>query len=82
MNTGSLYLALNPSQILVITPKGKIHKVKCPFRVLCIDMLDDLKPNKFYYVDKVSHEKKDNKICYQINGTLYPHCHFRIFISF
>ncbi len=81
MKYSEFHSILDPFQILVINQKGKLRKLKCPFRVMCVSSDQNVHANKFYYVDQVS-DMGDNKICYLIGGQLYTHSLFRIFISF
>ena len=72
---------LDPYSIVVINQKGLLRKLYCPFRVLCIEPIDDITQNTWCYVTKVDTNKKD-LIIYSINGKQVPFCHFQIYIMF
>ena len=76
-----LHSIINPFEILVLTRKGVLKKLHCPFRVLCIRPVDHYGYNTVCYIEKVM-EVEYNSICYIINGRLYPHHHFRIYTAF
>lgn len=79
---GELHSVVSPSEILVLTPKGQLRQVSCPFRVLCVSTIGNIEYNSFCFVQRVEEGTVYNTICYLIEGVLYPHRHFRIYLSF
>jgi len=67
--------------LLVINPKGKIRRVYTPFKVHCIEPVDDLQFNSRLIVDEVFEDQED-KLLYKICGNLYAYQHFEITIQF
>lgn len=81
MESYELRAVLNPYEILVLTPKGELRRLGCPFRVLCIQAIEELEHNSFCYVQKVE-QVLYNSIYYRIGERYYPHTYFRIYVSF
>lgn len=69
------------SCLLVINTKGRIKVLYTPFRVLAIITAEGLSENTHVYVEAVFHHKQ-HRICYHINGKVYPYNYFQINISF
>lgn len=68
--------------ILVINPKGKIRKLYTPFRVLCIETVNNwLKKGSWVFVDEVKTSAKD-QLLFVVAGISFPHRHFQIQINF
>jgi hypothetical protein len=77
MDNSSFYVVVNPYLIMVITKKGILKSLHCPFKVVCIYPVDEIRYNSICYVYKVR-EIGYNMIYYTINGKEYPHSHFCI----
>lgn len=67
--------------ILLINPKGRMRRLYTPFRVACIEAVDDLFVNTLLFVDEIF-EDPDDRLLYKINGNLYAYKHFTITINF
>ncbi len=67
--------------ILVINQKGYLRKLYCPFRVLCVESIDNIRHNTWCYVERVVADDSE-LILYGINGKNIPYRHFQIYISF
>ena len=71
----------DPNSILVMNIEGKIRRLYCPFRVVCMSALEGIPANTWVYVGLVT-SSKTYSIIYHINGNAYPYYHFRIYIKF
>jgi hypothetical protein len=69
MDEYKFYSYVDDKSILVITPKNKLVRIKCPFAVMDSD-------KKILQVDAVS--GKDNLIYYKIQGSLQIYNEFTI----
>jgi len=72
----------DPYALLVITRKGELRKVNCPFRVLCTAPLKEVKYNSVCYVTKVIADDEYNSMYYRIGKYYFRHTFFRIYIAF
>jgi hypothetical protein len=53
MNYYEINRYCSPKSLLVITPKGKLIRIYCPFQVQCIEPVDQLKEFGLYMVSSV-----------------------------
>ena len=67
--------------ILIINQQSKMRRVYTPFKVLCIESIDELMENSTLYVDEVF-EDEDDLLLYKICGNLYAYNHFTIQVKF
>ena len=67
--------------VLVINQKGKIRRIYTPFRVRCLEIVDELNPGSMLFVDEVL-EDLEKLLLYKINGNVYPYGLFSIEIKF
>ena len=58
-----------------------MRRLYIPFKVLCIEPIEQIQVNSWLYVDEVF-EDPDDKLLYKINGNLYAYKHFTIQINF
>lgn len=72
---------VDPFSILVINQQGKIRKLYCPFRVLCIHPVDGIPAKTWCYVDRVAGHARE-RLLYDINGRELPYHHFEIYVQF
>jgi hypothetical protein len=70
----------DPKCVLVVNDKGKMKQVFTPFKVQCIEEVDQIPFQSFVYVDAVLIHKK-YVLLYFINQKPYPYHHFRIQIT-
>lgn len=69
------------SCLLVVKKNGKMVVLYTPFRVLSNMPVEGLTTNTQVYVDGVFHHKH-HRLCFLINGKLYPYNYFQINVSF
>ena len=74
-------LSFNQESILVLTHKGVIKRLYCPFLVRCIETNDGILENTVCYVDRIYDDPND-RILYMIGGNLFPYHFFLIQIVF
>ncbi len=67
--------------ILIVNQWFKLRRLYTPFRVICIEPIEQIQVNSSLYVDEVF-EDPDDKLLYKINGNLYSYKHFSIRINF
>lgn len=72
MDEYKFYSYVDDKSILVVTPKNKLVRIKCPFAVIDSN-------NKIFQVDAVS--SISNKIYYQINGKDFLYHNYNINIE-
>ena len=70
-------LVVNPDSILVVTEKGILKRIKCPFSVRSLIAIDELKENQLYLVHAVI-LNKDLIMVYFIRGK--PYCYYYFII--
>jgi hypothetical protein len=81
MEPAVLYYRLeDPSSLWVITPKGKLKKLYCPFMVICILQFATFQQGMKLYVDEVL-VNKQGQLLYDIFGKLYPYYLFAIILQ-
>lgn len=67
-------LHFDQESILVLTHKGVIRRLYCPFLVKCVNTIDDIQEETVCYVDRI-YDDPDDRILYLIGGNLYAyHC--------
>lgn len=68
---------IDPFSLLLISHRGKLKRVYCPFKVRCSTPFGDLIMDKVYVVEMV---KKDFErlIIYIISGRPYLHNYFEV----
>jgi hypothetical protein len=69
------------SCLLVVKQNGKMVVLYTPFRVLTIVQVEGLTIHTQVYVDAVFHHQ-EYRLCFLINGKLYPYNYFQINVSF
>lgn len=67
--------------LLVITRKGKIAVVFCPFRAICLTAVDTIRENTLVYIDAVI-QHPEYKLAYIISGKCYPYYCFQLTIKY
>ncbi len=67
--------------ILLVDSKGLIHRIYCPFRVVCIESVNGLKATHWYVVDEVNYNLVELLI-YAIAGEYYSFKYFRFELTF
>lgn len=72
---------IDPYSIMAINKSGKLRKLYCPFRVLCMEAIGPIAQNSWCYVETVVPDTK-HLFVYSINSIKYPYSHFHIYISF
>jgi hypothetical protein len=77
MDNLNFYQFVNDISILVITVKGTLKRLYCPFPVKAFS---DLDKNQIQIVEKVI-LCEDKKICYVINGVPVPYNNYLILKS-
>lgn len=80
-SSDSTYLYYDGYSIMVVNSFGRIRRLYTPFRVQCIDPVDEIVFNSSLFVDEIF-EDADNLLLFKINGNLYPFYHFSIEIRF
>jgi hypothetical protein len=75
------YYYYDEESILLVNHKGKIRRLYTPFKVLCMETIDNLRCGVWVYVDAVRNSDKDELI-YLIQGKEYLHFNFCIQIGF
>ncbi len=72
---------VDPNSIIVINQKGHLRKLYCPFRVLCIESINNIHYNNWCYVDRVEKDPVALML-YIIGSQRYPYRYFHIYIMF
>ena len=67
--------------ILVINKRGVVRRLYAPFRVHCLESVDELEAGTWVYVDEVFPDE-DCRLLYKVGGNLYPYNCFTINIDF
>ena len=67
--------------LLVVNPQGFLRVLYTPFRVLCINPVDNIRLNTWVYVDEVFSSKQDELI-YLIYGNTYSYKDFEVQVKF
>lgn len=70
----------DPKSILIVNEKGQIRQLFVPFRVKCIEAVQNIPVNSYVYVDSVFLHRK-YLLLYFINQRLIPYNHFTFQIS-
>ena len=81
MNNDLQYQYCDNNSILLVNSKGQIRRLYCPFKVQCIDPIDNIRFGIWVYVEEVKSSSKD-QLLYLIHGQEYQHRHFCISIGF
>jgi hypothetical protein len=81
MEKAELSYLIDPHSIMVVNTKGVLKKLYCPFRVKCIEPVQDIRENTWCYVDYVE-QSANEKLLYWIGSKKYSYRHFHIYISF
>ncbi len=76
MNYYEINRYCSPKSLLVITPKGKLTRIYCPFQVLCVDPIGKLTQFGLYMVSAVLMTEV-GVIVYVIGNDSY---HYRSFL--
>lgn len=71
----------DPHSILVINTKGRLRRVFCPFRVLCIQAVEAIPAGSWVMVEEVQKVIHDELI-FIVCGEPYSYKHFHIIIHF
>ena len=56
--------------ILLLNPNGQLRRLYTPFRVTCINHIDNIRLNAVLFVDEVF-EDQDDLLLFKIYGNLY-----------
>ena len=67
--------------ILIISCKGILRKVQCPFKVSCYILIGSFEPGVEIYVSEVFSNTK-GELMYMIMGRHYHYRYFRLEVSF
>jgi hypothetical protein len=65
----------DPKSILVVNPQGHMRHLFTPFRVKCIEPLEQIPVGAFVFVDAVFLHRK-YLLLYWVNQRLVPYHHF------
>lgn len=76
-----LYIIGNPHALVVITPLGRLHVMKAPFALECIEDIGELKAHTIVYADEVISTAKEG-IVFLFGVCAYHLKHFRISTPF
>jgi hypothetical protein len=80
MSTPDVVKYHDPKSILLVNDKGQMKQVFTPFRVQCIEAVDQIPLLAIVYVDAVFMHKK-HVLLYWINQRPYGYSHFRVQIT-
>jgi hypothetical protein len=78
MERYDLHSIEDESSILVISHKGRLRKLICPFRVLCVESAGTLHENTWYFVQAVGISKSGT--CFYIQRKYYVYSCFHIYV--
>ena len=71
----------DPHSILVIDTKGRLRKLFCPFRVLCIQAVGTIPAGSWVMVEEIQ-MARNNGLLFIICEKPYSYKHFHIIIHF
>lgn len=70
---------INPESILVVTNRGQLKRLRCPFQVLLLIRIDDLTEGEYYIVRLVVPDSRfEMAYIIQGQGSFYPFYAFKI----
>jgi hypothetical protein len=67
----------DPYSLLVVNDTGKLKRLNCPFKVICIEAAGDLDEYSLYEVSSVKMTEQ-GKIVYDVTGSFFFHSSFKI----
>ena len=70
----------DPHSVLVVGNSGKIARLMCPFKVLCVHTIGDIPLNSYPTVEEVKMTELD-QLVYILNGKAFYHSYFRILLE-
>jgi len=77
MSSREVIMYQDPKSILVINEKGQMKQLFIPFRVKCIEAVQNIPVGSFVFVESVFLHRK-YLLLYWINQTLIPYNYFTI----
>ncbi len=80
MERYELHSIQDEAAILVISHKGRLRKLVCPFRVLCIKSAGPLIANNWYFVQAIGYSNSGT--CYYIERKYYTYSSFHIYVMY
>jgi hypothetical protein len=81
MSSKEVVLFQNPKSILVVTQKGQMRQLFTPFRVICIEALDQIPLDCIVFVDAVFLHREHRLLYWVNNSRLVPYHHFAFQIN-
>jgi hypothetical protein len=69
-------MEIDAQSVLVVTGKGELRRLFCPFPALCIMAVGDISVGDIVMVDRVF--EKEGRLVFRIGETLYYHYLFVI----
>ena len=81
MNKVHVSCIVDDQSLIVINHHGRLRKIYCPFKVLCVEAVNNIAYNSWCYVESIQ-TKADTEIMYCISGFGYSYRHFHIYINF
>jgi hypothetical protein len=63
--------------MLIMNKQSEVKRLYTPFRILCIQSIDDIKMGCTLFVDEIF-DDEDDILVYKIMGNLYAYNHFII----
>ena len=72
---------VDDQSLIVINQNGHLRKIYCPFKVLCVEAVNNIPHQSWCYVESIQ-TKADTEIMYCILGRAYSYRNFHIYINF
>lgn len=70
---------INPESLLIVTNKGQLKRLRCPFQVLLLIRIDDLVEGEYYIVRLVVPDSRfEMAYIIQGQGSFFPFYAFKI----
>ena len=72
---------VDDQSLIVINQNGHLRKIYCPFKVLCVESVNNIAHHSWCYVESIQTDV-DTEIMYCILGRVYSYSNFHIYINF
>ena len=73
-------VVIDPFSLLLVNKSGELKRIRCPFRVMCIQTYSTIYQDKIYVVEMVK-TYSGSDIVFIVDGKDYSHSLFSILLS-